>query len=112
MGVHLTKHLLDVLDHHALHVRHCAANSVDGISARVMTPEVHSLPQNWAELRLIFVRCSALGGSWREAGEELLLGLLQEGEGYPPTEGLQGLQVWSSIHDGNEDHVRSFVEEI
>lgn len=112
MGVHLTTYLLDVLDHHALHVCNCAAYSVNGISARVMTPEVHSLPQNWAELRLIFVRCGALGGSWREAGEKLLLGFLQEGEGYSTTEGLQGLQVWLSIQDGKADHVRQFVEKV
>lgn len=96
VDVYLASYLLDVLDHDTFHVRHSAANSVDGISAGVMTPEVHSLPEHRTEVGLVFVRCGALGGSWREAREELLLGLFQEREGYPATEGLWGLKIRAS----------------
>ena len=35
--------LLDVLYHDALDVRHCAANAIDGVRARIMIPVVHAL---------------------------------------------------------------------
>ena len=81
-------YLFYVLNHDALDICNCAANAADRVRAGVVAPVVHAVPQHRAELHLILVRGRAVH-CVPKGPKKLLLGLLQKGEWYPPSERLQ-----------------------